>query len=230
MFQATLSFSTQHGFCGLQVDAINSGTASTPAVEMTFRVKDYGSASFREVRVGRLVGYTAWSEAPLALLFRCLHWLRVEGFSSIPPSLISHAIRDMSLTIQHRTRESLSEVELGSLSLSKTGYEEGYQLTLSSPNRARFSMEIDSWSAVPLGAALKAVAQVQLEAIDLHRFPKAPIFKTLTDGNGVGQILREEIPYYADSSFKTFRARFPSISRSDGALVPANHWRDFLTA
>ena len=227
MFHATLSFSTQHGFCGLQVDAINSGTAPNPAVEMTFRVKDYGSASFREVRVGRLVGYTAWSEAPLALLFRCLHWLRVEGFSSIPPSLFSHPVRDLSLTVSHLTRDGLKGPALASLALEKVGYGDDYTLTQSLPNRARFPMKIDTWSAVPLGAALKAVAQVQLENVDLHTVPVAVQVPALTDDNGRRHVLREDIPHFAVPAFEAYKPNSTDLPQS---LVPAAAWADFLAA
>jgi hypothetical protein len=230
MFQATFVFSTRHGLCGLQVDAVSSGAAHAPAVEITVRVKDAADAPLTVVHFGQLPGYSVWSEPPLALLLRSLHWLRVEWFSSIPSILISHPIRDLSLTVSHLTRDGLKGSTLSSLTLEKVGYEDDYTLTQSLPNRARFPMKIDTWSAVPLGAALKALAQAQLEAVDLHQIPPAPTLDVLTDAHGVGQIVREHIPYYADSSFETFRARLPSISRSDGALVPANHWRDFLTA
>jgi hypothetical protein len=227
MFQATFSFSTQHGVAGLQVEAVSSDSANAPAVEMTFRIKDYVSASFKEVRVGRLVGYTTWSEAPLTLLLRCMHWLRVEGFSSIPPNLISHPVRDMSLTVSHLTRASQKGPALASLALEKVGYGDDYTLTQSLPNRARFPMKIDTWSAVPLGAAAKAVAQVLTEPVDLHAFPVPNPMAAVTDAHGQRHVLREQIPYFAKPAFDAYKPNSTDLPQS---LVPAAAWADFLAA
>lgn len=229
MFQATFSFTTQQGVTGLQVEAVSTA-AQAPAVEITVRVKNSDDAPFTDVHVGKLSGYSVWSESPLALLLRSLHWLRVEWFSTIPQVLIASPIRNLNLSVLRLTRGGLCGPELASLSLQKTGYEDSYTLKQSSPNRALFPMEIDAWSAVPLGAALKAVAQVQLEAVDLHRFPDAPSLNVLTDGEGVEQIVLEQIPHYASSSFETYRARSKSDRHFDEVLAPARDWLDFLAA
>lgn len=230
MLKATFSFAMQHGVCGLEIDAVAKSDRQAPSVELTFRVKESEDATFKDVHVGRLVGYTVWSEAPLALLLRSLHWWRVEWFSSIPQLLLAGPVRDMGLSVLHLMRNGLTGPELAALSLTKTGYDNGYRLTQSLPNRARFPMEIDAGSAVPLGAALKAVAQAQLEDIDLHRLPEAPTLTVLTDANGAGQIVRELIPYYACSTFDAYRAGSTPAGRGDEVLVPARDWRDFLAA
>lgn len=236
MFRATFEFSTYHGVCGLGIDAVANGDDHASSVALTFRVKKSAAAPFKEVHVGHLAGYSTWSEAPLALLLRALHLLRVQGFSSISRSLLEHPVRDLSLSVLHLTRNGLSGPELAELTLKKVGYEDGYTLTQSLPNRSLFPMHIAADSAVPLGAALKAVAQVQLESIDLHTLPTAVQVTALTDDNRRRHVLREQIPYFALAAFDAYSDAFASNPEDSAAslrsesLVPADVWANFLAA
>lgn len=234
MFRATFAFSTSHGVSGLQIDALACDDST--AVDLIFRVRNSKDAPYRDINAGRFVGYTPWSEPPLALLLRSLHWLRVEWFSSIPAVLMSHPIRDLNLSVQHLTKNGLSGTTLASLTLAKVGYEEGYRLQQSLPNGSLFNMEIDAWSAIPLGAALKAVAQVQLESIDLHTAPVAVQVSALTATDGRRHVLREHIPYFALPAFDAYRKEFSSCPNPsagnpyDELLIPVHEWTNFLVA
>lgn len=234
MFRATFAFLTSYGVSGLQIDAL--ACEDRAGVDLIFRVKDSEDAPYRDINTGRLVGCTPWSEPPLALLLRALHWLRVEWFSSIPAVLTSHPIRDLNLSVQHLTKNGLSGTMLASFALAKVGYEEEYRLRQSLPNKSLFNVEIDVWSAIPLGAALKAVAQVQLESIDLHTAPTAVKVSVLTASDGRRHVLREHIPHFALPAFEAYRKEFhPSRntsanSRYDELLIPAHEWTNFLAA
>jgi hypothetical protein len=234
MFRATFAFSTSYGVSGLQIDALACDDCT--GVDLIFRVMNSKDAPYRDINVGRLMGYTPWSEPPLALLLRSLHLLRVEWFSSIPAVLMSHPIRDLNLSVQHLTKNGLSGTMLASFALAKVGYEEGYRLRQSLPNKSLFNVEIDAWSSIPLGAALKAVAQVQLESIDLHTAPTPVKVSALTASDGQRHVLREHIPYFALAAFEAYRKEFhpcrntSANSRYDELLIPAHEWTNFLAA
>jgi hypothetical protein len=205
-------------------------------VELTYKVKVAEDAPSDVIHVAQLEGYSAWSEAPLALLLRALHLLRLQGLSSIPASLLENPVRDLSLSVTHLTRNGLSGPEIAALTLKKIGYEAGYTLTQALPNRSRFPMQIDAGSAVPLGAALKALAQVQLEAVDLHAFPKAVRASALTDESGRRSFLREQLPYYAVAAFDAYRDAYAAhfgnsaASQRNESLTLASDWDNFLAA
>lgn len=236
MFRATFAFSMQNHVCGLEIDAVGNSDNQARSVELTFRVKESEDAPFKAIHVGRLAGYSAWSEAPLALLLRSIHLLRVQGGSSIPKVLLKHQVRDLAVTVIHLTRNGLNGTELAAFTLKKVGYEDNYTLVQSLPNRSLFPMSIDADSAVPLGAALKAVAQVQLESVDLHALPMPVQVTALTDDNRRRHVLREQIPYFALAAFDVFSTAFASSREGSAAdlrcesTIPADVWANFLAA
>ena len=236
MFRATFTFSTNQGVCGLGIDAVGNDEDQPPSVELTFNVKESEDTPFREVHVGQLVGYSAWSEAPLALLLRSLHLLWAQCFSSIPGVLLESPVRDLSLSVIHLTRNGLGGRELAAFTLQKVGYEDNYTLVQALPNRSLFPMQIDADSAVPLGAALKAVGQVQVEAIDLNIVPRSVKTSALTDDSGRRHVLRDQLPYYAVAAFDAYRDAFVSNHEDSAAdlrcesTIPADVWANFLAA
>jgi hypothetical protein len=236
MFRATFTFSKNRGICGLEIDAVGCGDDQAPSVELTYKVKLAEDAPFDVMHVGRLVGYSAWSEAPLALLLRALHLLRLQGLSSIPASLLENPVRDLTLSVLHLTRDGQAGPGLGALTLKKVGYDDGYTLTQSLPNRSLFPMHIAAESAVPLGAALKAVAQVQVEGVDLHNHPVAVQVPAFTDDNRRRHVLREQIPYFALAAFDAYSTAHTTSLKNvvspigSESLVPADDWTNFLAA
>jgi hypothetical protein len=222
--------------CGLEIDAVGNDDGEPPSVELTFRVKQSEDGPWGEICGGLLPGYTLWSEAPLALLLRSLHMLRVQWFRSIPAVLLEHPVRDLSVSVIHLTRNGLSGPEIASFTLKKVGYEQDYSLVQTLPNRALFPMSIDADSASPLGAALKSVSQVQLEAVDLHTFPEPAPVSVLTDEAGRRHLLREQLPHFALTAFDAYNAAFASNHEDSAAslrsesLVPADEWACFLAA
>ena len=205
-------------------------------LELTFKAKQSEDVPFSEVCGGQLPGYSVWSEAPRALLLRCLHLLRVQWFPSIPAPILEHTVRELSVSVLHMTRNGHTGPELVALKLKKVGIEDGYTLTQTLPNRAQFPMDIDADSAVPLGAALKALAQVQLEAVDLQSYPVAVRVPELTDDSGQRHVLRDQLPYYAVAAFDAYSALQASSHRNIEAslrsesLVAADAWANFLAA
>lgn len=216
--------------CGLEIDAVGNDDGEPMGLELTYKVKVAEDAPFSEICGGQLRGYSVWSEAPLALLLRSLHMLRVQWFRSIPTPLLEQLIRDMSVSVIHLTRNGLSGSELAAFTLEKVGYEQDYSLVQTLPNRALFPMSIDADSASPLGAALKSVSQVQLEAVDLHTFPTAFQVTELTDDSGRRHVLRNQLPYYAVAAFDAYRDAFASNHEDSESLVPVDEWANFLAA
>lgn len=188
------------------------------------------NATPRPLHTGILENYHPWSETPLALLLRALHLLRVSWFSAIPHELIARPVLDVHLSVIHLTSDGMTGSQLASLSLKKVGLEEDYSFRQQLPNRAMFKMQVDEWSAVPLGAAIKAVAQAQVEPVDLHTTPAALTPEVLSGASGEQKILRDQLPYYVDAAFDAYRARNAVHGRPTDSLVPAQHWSDFVSA
>jgi hypothetical protein len=142
----------------------------------------------------------------------------------------------MSVSVIHLTRNGQTGPELAALTLKKLGYEDGYTLVQTLPNRSLFPMSIDANNASPLGAALKTLAQVQLEAVDLHTFPTAVQVTELTDDSGRRHVLRDQLPYYAVAAFDAYRDAFVSNHEDSAAdlrcesTIPADVWANFLAA
>lgn len=196
----------------------------------SFRVAATEAGEPEVVHEGRVERYLTWSEAPLAMLLRALHLLRVEWYSSVPAELTTGRVMELDLVVLHLTQDGLTGTELASLSLKKVGYEDEYLLEQTLPNRSRFPMFIDAWSSIPLGAAVKAVAQVQVEAINLHKLPICAAPARFLDGDGGGKYLREQLPYYAVAAFDIYRKSISIDGDVSSPLVPASDWEKFLVA
>jgi len=229
MFRATFNISTQSGVRRFEIDALPCREAPS-AVCFSFKVAGTEGGELKVVHDGRVERYVTWSEAPLAMLLRALHLLRVEWYSSVPSELTAGRVMDLDLAVLHLTQDGLTSTELASLSLKKVGYEDEYLLEQSSPNRARFPMLIDAWSSIPLGAAVKAVAQVQVEAINLHKLPVYAAPARFIDGDGAEKYLREQLPYYAVEAFDIYRKNISFDGDVPTSLVPARDWANFLAA
>ncbi|WP_332853647.1 hypothetical protein [Duganella sp. S19_KUP01_CR8] len=230
MLRATFAFSMHHHVCWLEIDALSRDDAEGPSLELAFKVKASERHQFELMHIGRVRGYSIWSEAPLALLLRALHLLRVEWFSSIPQVLVGRPVLDLSLSVVPLSQNPTNGSPLAVLSLKKVGLDDGFCFVQSLPNRAMLSMSIDHRSAVPLEVAVKVVEAAQLETVDLRSIPRSVSQQLLTDRNGQTQILREQIPYYAVAPFDAFRAERSLRSNLTDALVPVEHWRTFLSA
>lgn len=215
----------------LQVDALSipSKLSTPPQMGLTFLLVP-PNATPRPLHTGILENYHPWSETPLALLLRALHLLRVSWFSAIPQELISRPVLDVHLSVYHLTSDGLTGSQLASLSLKKIGLHDEYSLAQQLPNRAMFPMHIDEWSAVPLGAAIKAVAQAQVESVDLHTLPVALTQEFLSDASGERKILRDQLPHYATAAFDAYSVKKAPQIPLTHSLVSAQQWNDFVLA
>ena len=234
MFRANFLFSfsaERSAACQFQVDALSvPAEGGTPQqMELTFLIGPVGAAP-TPLHVGILKNYHPWSETPLALLLRALHLFRVEWFSAVPRELITRPVLDVDLSVVHLTSDKLAGSPLASLSLKKIGFDDKYSLLQQLPNRAMFPMQLDERSAVPLGAAIKAVSQVQVESVDLLIFPAALTPEILSGAGGDRKILRDQLPYYAIAAFDAYRARKAQQGHMTDSFVPAQHWSDFVSA
>lgn len=227
MFRATFAFSNHADMRILEIDVLANIDDPKSSIDLRYKVQRKCDESFELIQVGRLDGYSAWSEPPLALLLRSLHLLRVTWFSAIPPVLISRPVLNMSLSVVHLNQRNVTGVELASLSLEKVGIDDGYVLIQQLPNRARFPMHIDAWSAIPLGAAAKAVAQALTEPVDLHAIPVPNPMAAVIDVHGQRHVLREQLPHFAVPAFNAYKPNSTDLPQS---LVPAAAWADFLAA